>query len=110
MGIPVPRQSCYLVEWYQVENTDGELDRAAAKIDECAATLSADGSPVRRLMTFAIPSDEVVFGVFAADSAQLVARACDLAGIPAQRLTVGKHLIPPAPSINSVRRRKGRST
>jgi hypothetical protein len=95
MGIPVPHQSCYLVEWYQLGQTDGELDRTAAKIDECAASMSADGSPVRRLMTLAVPSDEVVFGVFAAGSAQLVTRACDLAGIPAQRLTVASRVAGP---------------
>jgi hypothetical protein len=95
MGIPMPRQPCYLVEWYQPALTDEQLDRITAKIDECAASISADGSPVRRLMTLAVPSDEVVFGVFAADSAQLVARACDLAGIPAQRLTAASRVAAP---------------
>ena len=35
----------------------------------------------------AIPSDEVLFGVFAAGSEGLVAEICDRAGIPANRLT-----------------------
>lgn len=90
MGIPVP---CYLVEWYQTEFSDEQLDSAAARIDECAASMSADGSPVRRLMTLAVPIDEVVFGVFTAGSAQVVARACDLAGVPPQRLTSASHVV-----------------
>lgn len=92
MGTPGPRQPCYLAEWYQAELTDDQLDRAAAKLDECAASMSADGSSVRLLMTLAVPGDEVMFGVFAAASAQLVARACNQAGMPPQRLTVASRL------------------
>jgi hypothetical protein len=35
----------------------------------------------------AVPSDEVIFGVFTADSPDLVTVTCQRAGIPAQRLT-----------------------
>jgi hypothetical protein len=34
-----------------------------------------------------VPTDETLFGVFAADSAPIVAQACQRAGMPAQRLT-----------------------
>ncbi|MDV3125778.1 hypothetical protein M1247_12695 [Mycobacterium sp. 21AC1] len=95
MGTPGPRQPCYLAEWYQAALTDDQLDRAAAKLDECAASMSADGTAVRLLMTLAVPSDEVVFGVFAAASAQLVAQACHRAGLPPQRLTVASRLTGP---------------
>ena len=35
----------------------------------------------------AVPTDEVVFGVFAAGTADVVAQTCRQAGVPAQRLT-----------------------
>jgi hypothetical protein len=38
-------------------------------------------------MMLAVPADEVVFGVFDATSAQIVAGACLRADIPAERLT-----------------------
>lgn len=88
MGIPVPRQPCYLVEWYDADLTDEGLDLTTAKLDECVAAMAANGSPVQLLMTLAVPTDEVVFGVFVAASAQVVAQACDRAGRPAQRLTL----------------------
>jgi hypothetical protein len=87
MGVRVPRLPCYLVEWYQPEFTDDELDQTAAKLEECAAVMCADGSPVQLQMTLAVPSDEVIFAVFAASSAHIVAQTCHRAGMPAQRLT-----------------------
>lgn len=38
-------------------------------------------------MTLAVPTDEVVFGVFDAESAELVALTCQRAGHPAERLS-----------------------
>jgi hypothetical protein len=49
--------------------------------------MSAEGSAVRLLMTLSVPTDEVIFCVFAAASAQIVAAACQRGGIPAKRLT-----------------------
>ena len=34
-----------------------------------------------------VPTDEVLFAVFTADSANIVSQTCDRAGIPAQRVT-----------------------
>jgi len=96
MGISVPRQACYLVEWYDPFLTDERLELTAARLDECVASMTADGSPVQLLMTLAVPTDEVVFGVFTACSAQVVAEACNRAGRPAQRLTVASRLAGPA--------------
>jgi hypothetical protein len=92
MGIRDPRQPCYLVEWYEPELIDECLELTAAKLDECAASMSADGSPVELLMTLAVPTDEVVFGLFMAGSAQIVSQACLRAGVPAQRVTVASRL------------------
>jgi hypothetical protein len=87
MSLPTPDPPCYLVEWYSPELIGAKLDRTAATLDESAASMSADGTPVQLLTMLSVPTDEVLFAVFAADSAPIVAQACDRAGIPAQRLT-----------------------
>jgi hypothetical protein len=87
MSIHAPTLPCYLVEWYRPELTSGQLDRTAAKLEDCAATMRGEGSSVRLLMTLAVPTDEVLYGVFAAHSANTVSETCRRAGIPAERLT-----------------------
>jgi len=82
-----PDLPCYLVEWYYAELTTENLDHTAARISESAATMRADGSPVRLLLTLAVPTDEVLFALFAARSAHIVSEACRRAGIPAQRVS-----------------------
>ncbi len=78
---------CYLVEWYHPEGGEDALDATAAALDESAAAVSAEGSQVRLLSMVSVPTDDVLFGVFAAHSEHLVAQACQRAGLPAQRLT-----------------------
>jgi len=87
MTIPVPHLSCYLVEWYRPELGAEPLEHTDAALDECAASMSAEGCPVQLLMTLAVPTDEVVFAVFTAGSAHLVSQVCQRAGVPAQRLS-----------------------
>lgn len=77
---------CYLVEWYRSEATGDSLGGTADRIRECAADSSAHGSNVRLLNMFAVPADEVLFGLFSADSATVVRETCDRAGLPAQRV------------------------
>jgi hypothetical protein len=65
-----------------------QLQRASqSRLDECAAAMSTDGSPTKVLLTFAVPTDEVIFCVFVASSAEAVGEACARAGLPAQRVT-----------------------
>jgi hypothetical protein len=85
MTVPVP---CYLVEWYHSAVTEEPLDDMAARLNECAASMSAQGAPVQLLNLLAVPTDEVLFAVFTADSANTVEQTCDRAGIPAQRVTI----------------------
>jgi hypothetical protein len=87
MSIPEPGLACYLVEWYRPDLTGEQLDHIAATLAEGATSLSAEGSPVQLIMTLAVPTDDVVFGVVAARSADDVTQACRRAGIPPQRLT-----------------------
>lgn len=84
MTAPVP---CYLVEWYHSAVTEEPLDNTAARLNDSAALMSEHGSTVRLLNLLAVPTDEVLFAVFTADSASAVAEACDHAGLPAQRVS-----------------------
>src|SRR5664279_5013433 len=61
---PVP---CYLVEWYGPKLAEEPIAHTAAALDDCAASMSVAGSSVRLLTILAVPTDEVLFGVFTAD-------------------------------------------
>jgi len=78
---------CYLVEWYRSALSGDQLDRVAASIEACAASESAGGSCVHLLAIVAVPDDEVIFGIFAADSEAGVAQTCRRARMSAQRVT-----------------------
>ena len=82
----------FLVEWYRPEVTDMPLDDIVARLGD--HTASAEDTSVHLLMALAIPVDEIVLGVFVADSARLVGDACERAGIPAGRLTAVHHREP----------------
>ncbi|OKH84253.1 hypothetical protein EB75_05560 [Mycobacterium sp. ST-F2] len=82
-----PMEPCYLVEWYSPSFIDGALAQAADALSATAASLSTDGARVRMSTLIAVPTDEVVFGIFVADSAEIVTRTCESAGFPAQRLS-----------------------
>lgn len=56
-------------------------------LDTAAATMRAEGRQVRLLFTLAVPTDEVLYGMFSASSADTVARTCEYAGIPIERLS-----------------------
>ncbi|CAN3126754.1 DUF4242 domain-containing protein [Mycobacterium sp. smrl_JER01] len=83
MGPGVP---CYLVEWYQPPMCDAALTRAVARLEASAAIMAARGVSVMLLTIISVPSDEVLFGIFAADSAESVDETCDRAGLSASRL------------------------
>jgi hypothetical protein len=83
----VPQVACFLVEWYSTDLGDEGLEQIAATLGDSVAELCGQGIPVRLLNMLSVPTDEVLFGVFAADSAPVVARACEGAGLPAQRVT-----------------------
>lgn len=78
---------CYLVEWYHSAVTEEPLDDTATRLKDSAVLMSEHGSTVRLLNLLAVPTDEVLFAVFTADSASAVAETCDQAGIPAQRVS-----------------------
>ena len=77
----------YLAEWYLPELTEQSVDDFVARLDAAAATVTDEGTPVRLLVTLAVPTDEVIYGVFGARSPDIVSRTCVQAGAPHQRLS-----------------------
>jgi hypothetical protein len=77
----------YLAEWYLPELTETSVDDVVAKLDAAAILVSSEGTPVRLVVTLAVPTDEVLYGVFGAPSGDIVTRTCHQAGVPHQRLS-----------------------
>ena len=88
VGSPLSQLRCYLAECYRPQLTEELLDNTVARLDECVRAVSAKGLQVQLLTALAVPKDELIFGVFAAGSEQVVARVCRQAGIPAQRISL----------------------
>ncbi|MDT5134116.1 MAG: hypothetical protein QOE41_3427, partial [Mycobacterium sp.] len=80
-------EAYYLAEWYLPDLTEKSVDDIVAKLDVAAITVSAEGTPVRLVVTLAVPTDEVLYGVFGAQSPDIVAATCTRAGAPHQRLS-----------------------
>jgi hypothetical protein len=89
MSVGVP---CFLAEWYRSSLGDEALDATADRLTDSAASMSAAGAPVALVRMFAVPADEVLFGVFTASSARAVTQTCERAGLPAQRVTAATDL------------------
>jgi hypothetical protein len=79
--------ACYLAEWYTTELTEKSVEEIVAKLDAAARTVTDEGRRVRLLVTLAVPTDEVLYGVFDAASADIVTSTCHRAGLPHQRLS-----------------------
>ena len=77
----------FLAEWYLPELTEQSVDDVVAKLDVAALSVSEEGTPVRLVVTLAVPTDEVLYGVFGAQSPDIVTTTCQRAGVPHQRLS-----------------------
>ena len=88
MSTAVPVTTRYLVEWYRPNLTRQLIDQMVADLNEAAKGVSDVGSPVVLVMTVAVPADEVLYGVFEADSRDLVWTACERAGSIPERMSV----------------------
>jgi hypothetical protein len=84
-----PHLPCYLVEWYRPELTAQPLDETVTKLDAGIVAIRAEGSPVRLLVVLTARADQVLYSVFAASSPEVVRRACERAGLPAERVIGG---------------------
>ena len=83
----VAESAYYLAEWYLPELTEQSVDDVVARLDAAAVSVSDEGTPVRLVVTLAVPTDEVLYGVFGADSSDIVSKTCLQAGVPHQRLS-----------------------
>lgn len=84
-----PAQSCFLTEWYQPVLADGGVDDVVSRLDEAAACYRSQGHRIALLVAVSAPIDEVLFGVFTADSADTVTAVCRRAGWPVDRIVSG---------------------
>jgi hypothetical protein len=87
MSIVAEPLTVYLVEWYRPGLDGDQLSDLVADLDRSSISVTAEGSAVRCVYTLVVPADEVAFGVFVADSAEVVALVCRRAGLPVTRLT-----------------------
>ncbi|WP_235653523.1 ATP-binding protein [Mycolicibacter icosiumassiliensis] len=84
MGDGESGRQCFLVEWYQPDLVEAAVDAAIDRLSGAAAAVRAT-----LLVTLTSPSDETLFGVVAADSADAVVTACQQAGWHIDRITSG---------------------
>ncbi len=77
----------FLVEWYGPQAPAHSIGDVVDRLNTSAASVSTDGKQVRLLTAMGVPADDYAFGVFAAESAALVAQVCQDAGDPAQRIS-----------------------
>jgi hypothetical protein len=79
--------SRYLVEWYTPHLRDSAINDIAQGLQRSLAALPTEHVRPELLYAVEVPQDGYAFGVFSADSADLVTRACQQAGLPADRVT-----------------------
>jgi hypothetical protein len=88
MTTAVPVATRFLVEWYRPNLTRELIDGMVVGLNEAIASMSAEGAAVWLVMTVAVPTDEVLYGVFAADTLDLVRAACERAGSVPERMSI----------------------
>ncbi|BBZ62612.1 hypothetical protein MMON_39130 [Mycolicibacterium monacense] len=76
-----------LAEWYLPDLTEELIDAFVARIESVAAQMRAEGTDIHLVLTVAVPSDEVLYGVFDGCEPGLVSRTCEQAGLAPQRLS-----------------------
>jgi hypothetical protein len=77
---------CFLAEWYRRELSDIAIDDFFALLGATTEEVSTDCAPVQLMATLFVPSDDVLYGVFAASSSDVVVQACARAGMLPERL------------------------
>ncbi len=87
MAAAAPHLCCFLAEWYRPEMTRPAVEDLLGELDAATASMAAEGKSVQLLLTLAVPTDEVLYGVFTADAPEVVSEVCARAGIPVARLS-----------------------
>ena len=76
----------HLVEWFRTEADQARI----AQITE-ALTAGVYPAEVTLVLIIAVPTDQVVYGLFAASSSEALLALCARAGIPPQRVSADVH-------------------
>ncbi|MGA7054876.1 MAG: hypothetical protein WBZ37_27130 [Mycobacterium sp.] len=84
-----PHPQRFLVEWYGPRTSAHSIGDIVDRLNSRAALMSTRGDQVQLLTAMAVPDDDYTFGVFAAESAELVTQLCRDVGAPAERLSSG---------------------
>ncbi|MCV7440601.1 hypothetical protein ACKUT9_25750 [Mycobacterium seoulense] len=85
----------FLVEWYGSQSCATSIGETADRLNSRATDLASNGKQVRLLTAMAVPTDDYAFGVFAAESAELVAQVCHDAGAPPERISAAVGWVSP---------------
>ncbi len=79
--------SRYLAEWYTPHSCVRRIADIAQRLRQSLATMPTESHRPELLYAAEIPQDAYAFGVFAAESSEVVTHACRQAGVPADRVT-----------------------
>lgn len=79
--------SRYLAEWYTPHLNGRAITDVAQCLQQSLARMPTQPLKPELLYALQVPQDAYAFGVFAADSAEIVAEICRHAGLPADRVT-----------------------
>ncbi|CAA0108781.1 Uncharacterised protein [Mycolicibacterium vanbaalenii] len=77
----------YLAEWYRGDLTDEAVAAMVAALRSATGGTPGADATVRLVVVLAVPSDEVVYGLFTAASALAISDVCGRASLPPDRLT-----------------------
>jgi hypothetical protein len=89
MAITGPQPERFLVEWYGPRTSAHSIGDIVDRLNNRAELMSARGARVQLLTAMTVPEDDYAFGVFAAESAEMVAQICGDVGAPAERISCG---------------------
>lgn len=89
MASAEPQAQRFLVEWYGPRTSVPSIGDIVDRLNSRAAFMSTRGARVQLLTAMTVPDDNYTFGVFAAESAEIVAQICGDVGVPAERISCG---------------------
>lgn len=79
--------ACFLAEWYRTELTENAIGSFATLLESTAEAMSVEATPIRLLVTLSVPADDALYGVFEAETPEVILRTCTRAGALPHRLT-----------------------
>jgi hypothetical protein len=85
--MPIPPGPYFLAEWYRTDLEIDHVDHVTATLQRAAAERVEGSHRVQLLSVLGAPTDDVLFALFAASDARLVALVCLAAGMPTDRIT-----------------------